>query len=46
MVSLQGTDITNFPLSEGVKKKYIKAESDKLELRDLMVEIRYKSKEI
>jgi 6-phosphofructokinase len=46
MVSLQGTDITTFPLSEGVKKKYIKAESDKLELRDLMVEIRYKSKEI
>ena len=45
MVSLQGTEITTYPLSEGVKKKYIKAESDKLELRDLMVEIRYKSKE-
>ncbi|MFX0070035.1 MAG: 6-phosphofructokinase [Candidatus Hermodarchaeota archaeon] len=45
MVSLQGTDITSFPLEEGVKKKYIKADSDKLELRDLMVEIRYKSRE-
>ncbi|MFX1445136.1 MAG: 6-phosphofructokinase [Promethearchaeota archaeon] len=45
MVSLQGTDITTFPLEEGVKKKYIKPSSDKLELRDLMVKIRYKSRE-
>ncbi len=45
MVSLQGTDITTFPLEEGVNKKYIKPESDKLELRDLMVKIRYKSRE-
>ncbi len=45
MVSLQGTDITTFPLKEGVKKKYIKPDSDKLELRDLMVKIRYKSRE-
>jgi 6-phosphofructokinase 1 len=45
MVSLQGTDIKTFPLKEGVKKKYIKPSSDKLELRDLMVKIRYKSRE-
>ncbi|MBD3255815.1 MAG: hypothetical protein GF383_12030, partial [Candidatus Lokiarchaeota archaeon] len=45
MVSLQGTDITTFPLSEGVKKKYVKKDSDKIELRDLLVTIRYKSKE-
>ncbi len=45
MVSLQGTEITTFPLKEGVNKKYIKPDSDKLELRDLMVKIRYKSRE-
>jgi 6-phosphofructokinase 1 len=45
MVSLQGTDIKTYPLAEGVEKKYIKPDSDKLELRDLMVKIRYKSRE-
>jgi 6-phosphofructokinase len=45
MVSLQGNKIVTFPLKEGVKKKYIRPDNDKLELRDLMVEIRYKSKE-
>ena len=45
MVSLQGNQITTFPLAEGVKKKYITKESDKLELRDLMVKIRYLSKQ-
>jgi 6-phosphofructokinase 1 len=45
MVSLQGNKIVTFPLAEGVKKKYIRSDNDKLELRDLMVKIRYKSKE-
>ena len=46
MVSLQGNKITDVPLSEGVKKKYITAENDKMELRDLLVKIRYLSKQI
>ncbi|MBD3194661.1 MAG: ATP-dependent 6-phosphofructokinase [Candidatus Lokiarchaeota archaeon] len=46
MVSLQGNQILTVPFDEGVKKKYISAESDKIELRDLMVEIRYKAREI
>jgi len=46
MVALRGTDIISVPLSEGIKKKYIKNESDKLELRDLLTRIRYKSKEL
>ena len=45
MVSLQGNKITYVPLSEGIKKKYITAESDKMELRDLLVKIRYLSKQ-
>ncbi|MFX1356038.1 MAG: 6-phosphofructokinase [Promethearchaeota archaeon] len=45
MVSLQGNKITTIPLSEGVKKKYITAENDKMELRDLLVKIRYLSKQ-
>ncbi|MHA1492053.1 MAG: 6-phosphofructokinase, partial [Promethearchaeota archaeon] len=45
MVSLQGNQIETVPLSEGVKKKYIKKDSDKLELRNLLVKVRYKSKE-
>ncbi len=45
MVSLQGNDMTTFPLSEGTKKKYVKKTSDKLELRDLLVKVRYRSKE-
>ncbi|NVM44094.1 MAG: ATP-dependent 6-phosphofructokinase [Candidatus Lokiarchaeota archaeon] len=45
MVSLQGNKIKTMPLSEGVKKKYITAENDKMELRDLLVKIRYLSKQ-
>ena len=45
MVSLQGNHITTFPLDEGVKKKYITADNDKMELRDLLVKIRYLSKQ-
>ncbi|MFX0009480.1 MAG: 6-phosphofructokinase [Candidatus Hermodarchaeota archaeon] len=45
MVSLQGNKIKTAPLSEGVKKKYITAENDKMELRDLLVKIRYLSKQ-
>jgi len=45
MVSLQGNKMETFPLSEGTKKKYVKSDSDKLELRDLLVKVRYRSKE-
>ena len=45
MVSLQGNKIATVPLSEGVKKKYITAENDKMEIRDLLVKIRYLSKQ-
>ncbi|MFX0002399.1 MAG: 6-phosphofructokinase [Candidatus Hodarchaeota archaeon] len=45
MVSLQGNKIQSVPLSEGVKKKYITPENDKMELRDLLVKIRYLSKQ-
>ncbi len=45
MVSLQGNKITTVPLLEGVKKKYITPENDKMELRDLLVKIRYLSKQ-
>ena len=45
MVSLQGNKIETIPLSEGVKKKYITSDNDKMELRDLMVKIRYLSKQ-
>lgn len=45
MVSLQGNKITTVPLSEGVGKKYITPENDKMELRDLLVKIRYLSKQ-
>ena len=45
MVSLQGNKIETIPLSEGVKKKYITSDSDKMELRDLLVKIRYLSKQ-
>ncbi|MFX0038573.1 MAG: 6-phosphofructokinase [Promethearchaeota archaeon] len=45
MVSLQGNKIRSVPLSEGVKKKYITPENDKMELRDLLVKIRYLSKQ-
>lgn len=45
MVSLQGNKIKTFPLDEGVKKKYITPDNDKMELRDLLVKIRYLSKQ-
>ncbi len=45
MVSLQGNKIETVLLSEGVKKKYIQSDNDKLELRDLLVKIRYMSKQ-
>ena len=45
MVSLQGNKIETIPLSEGVKKKYITHDNDKMELRDLLVKIRYLSKQ-
>ena len=45
MVSLQGNKIETIPLSEGVKKKYLTSENDKMELRDLLVKIRYLSKQ-
>ena len=45
MVSLQGNKIETIPLSEGVKKKYITLDNDKMELRDLLVKIRYLSKQ-
>ena len=44
MVSLQGNKIKTLPLSEGVGKKYLTPENDKMELRDLLVKIRYMSK--
>jgi 6-phosphofructokinase 1 len=45
MVSLQGNKMETVPLSEGVKKKYITPDNDKMELRDLLVKIRYLSKQ-
>jgi len=45
MVSLQGNKIETIPLSEGVKKKHITPDNDKMELRDLLVKIRYLSKQ-
>ena len=45
MVSLQGNQIKTFSLAEGVKKKYITPKNDKMELRDLLVKIRYLSKQ-
>ncbi|MFW9998986.1 MAG: 6-phosphofructokinase [Candidatus Hodarchaeota archaeon] len=44
MVSLQGNKIKIVPLSEGIKKKYLTPENDKMELCDLLVKIRYLSK--
>ncbi len=45
MVSLQGNKIKTFSLEEGVKKKYIQPDNDKMELRDLLVKVRYLSKQ-
>jgi 6-phosphofructokinase 1 len=46
MVSLRGNDIKSLPLAEGAKKKYVEKDSDIVELRNLMIKIRYKSREI
>jgi 6-phosphofructokinase 1 len=46
MVSLRGNDIKAVPLKEGVAKKYVEKDSDIIELRNLMVKIRYKSREL
>ena len=45
MVSLKGVEIVDVPLVEGSKKKYIKKDGDLIELRDLLVKVRYKSKQ-
>ena len=45
MVALRGNKIINMPFSEGVKKKYITSDNDKMELRDLLVKVRYLSKQ-
>ncbi len=45
MVALKGNKIVTIPLSEGVKKKYVYEDNDKLELKDLLVRVRVKSKE-
>lgn len=44
MVALQRNKIVPIPLSEGARKKYIEKDSDLIELRDLMVKVRYLSK--
>ncbi|MBD3213754.1 MAG: ATP-dependent 6-phosphofructokinase [Candidatus Lokiarchaeota archaeon] len=46
MVSLRGNDIQSLPLAEGAKKKYVDKDSDIVELRNLMIKIRYKSREL
>jgi len=45
MVCLQGNQIRSVSLAEGAKKKYITSHNDKMELRDLLVKIRYLSKQ-
>ncbi len=45
MVALRGTNIESVPLSEGSKKKYINPDEDEVELRNLLVKTRYKSRE-
>ncbi|MBD3255718.1 MAG: ATP-dependent 6-phosphofructokinase [Candidatus Lokiarchaeota archaeon] len=44
MVALKGNKIESLPLSEGVKKDYLEEGSDLMELKNLMVKIRYLSK--
>jgi len=46
MVSLRGNEIKAVPLKDGVEKKYVEKESDIIELRNLMVKTRYKSREV
>ncbi|MEJ2249832.1 MAG: ATP-dependent 6-phosphofructokinase [Candidatus Lokiarchaeota archaeon] len=46
MVALKGNDIKTVPLKDGVGKKYVEKDSDIIELRNLMVKTRYKSREI
>ena len=45
MVALRGNKIVPIPLGEGAQKKYIEIDSDLIELRDLMVKVRYLSKQ-
>ncbi|MHA1283580.1 MAG: 6-phosphofructokinase [Promethearchaeota archaeon] len=45
MVALQGDKIVAIPLAEGARKKYIGEESDLIKIRDLMVKVRYLSKQ-
>ena len=44
MVSLQGDTIQAVPLAAAAEKKYIEKDSDLMELRDLMIKVRYLSK--
>ncbi len=44
MVSLRGKEIKHLPFSEGVKKSYVDEDKDLMELRELLVKIRYLSK--
>lgn len=46
MVSLRGNEIVSVPLSEGVQKDYVSLDGDMKELKDLMVKIRYKAREL
>ena len=45
IISLQGNKIESIHLSEGVKKKYFTSDNGRMELRDLLVKIRYLSKQ-
>lgn len=44
MVSLKGNEIKSVPLIEGAEKTHLKKDSDLIELRDLIVKVRYQSK--
>jgi 6-phosphofructokinase 1 len=44
MVSLRGKEIKYLPFSEGVEKSYVDEDKDLIELRELLVKIRYLSK--
>jgi len=44
MVSLKGKEIKHLPFSEGAQKSYVDEDKDLIELRELLVKIRYLSK--
>lgn len=46
IVSLAGEEIKAVPLSEGSKKKLVDPNSDLIKLRNLIIKVRYKSKEM